>query len=446
LINLLHLSHEHKSEETDWIKGKIAGHVGKKKQFWMNHERHRETLDALYRDDANTPTQSGVTAANMLNNYNLINDYLNSRLDSKHKFETFVYFFLYRLVLINLSVEQTDVPMVFEVINDRGVRLRPYEILKGKLLGQIDKIELDSGNFNGIWEDCVSQVNRHKSEEIDVFFVYYLKAKFADTRAAGQRFDNDYHREMFKADLNEQLELDRNPAAVKKFLKNEFAYFTSLYSKIWSYASTRSNGFEAVNFNRLNEMDSQFMLIISACVVNDPDEENKINFIAAHVDRLFALLRLQRAYDSNEFNEAVFEISRNIRDKPISEIGLVFETKLKELLKLRSSGDVLEAFEFSQFKNTSINDIPSRFTRYFFARVDEFIAAGTKTGIKHPIEDLVFKTGAKTGFHIEHILSRNPESIASYGGDEERFNVDRNRLGGVLLMKGKDNISRVRTH
>ena len=33
--------------------------------------------------------------------------------------------------------------MVFEVINDRGIRLRPYEILKGKLLGQIDKTELD---------------------------------------------------------------------------------------------------------------------------------------------------------------------------------------------------------------------------------------------------------------------------------------------------------------
>jgi uncharacterized protein with ParB-like and HNH nuclease domain len=31
--------------------------------------------------------------------------------------------------MINLAVEQTEVPMVFEVINDRGVRLRPYEIL-----------------------------------------------------------------------------------------------------------------------------------------------------------------------------------------------------------------------------------------------------------------------------------------------------------------------------
>ena len=42
--------------------------------------------------------------------------------------------------------------MVFEVINDRGERLKPYEILKGKLLGQINKNELDQGDYTGLWE------------------------------------------------------------------------------------------------------------------------------------------------------------------------------------------------------------------------------------------------------------------------------------------------------
>jgi hypothetical protein len=55
---------------------------------------------------------SGISAANMVNNYELIGDYLDKRLIDKHSFETFVFYFLLRLVLINLSVEQTDVPMV----------------------------------------------------------------------------------------------------------------------------------------------------------------------------------------------------------------------------------------------------------------------------------------------------------------------------------------------
>ena len=60
---------------------------------------------------------------------------------------------------------------------------------------------------------------------------------------------------------------------------------------------------------------------------------------------------------------------------------------------------------------------------------------------KHPIHDLVTKTGAKTGFHVEHILAWNNENKRLFGGDEERFEQERNRLGGILLLKGKDNIS-----
>jgi len=60
---------------------------------------------------------------------------------------------------------------------------------------------------------------------------------------------------------------------------------------------------------------------------------------------------------------------------------------------------------------------------------------------KHPIDDLVTKTGAKTGFHVEHILSWNDENKELFNGDEERFEQERNRLGGILLLKGKDNIS-----
>ena len=57
------------------------------------------------------------------------------------------------VVIINLEVARTDVPMVFEVINDRGIRLQPYEILKGKLLGQIDKAEVDY--YADIWDSSL---------------------------------------------------------------------------------------------------------------------------------------------------------------------------------------------------------------------------------------------------------------------------------------------------
>ena len=137
----------------------------------------------------------------MVNNYEIISKYLNQQLESQHCFEMFVFYFLHRLVLINLAVEQTDVSMVFEVINDRGVRLRPYEILKGKLLGQIDKIELDKEDYNGLWERQADKINSFKEDQLDEFFRFYLKSKYSNTRSDGTQFDGDYHRAMFTSDM-----------------------------------------------------------------------------------------------------------------------------------------------------------------------------------------------------------------------------------------------------
>jgi hypothetical protein len=99
-----------------------------------------------------------------------------------------------------------------------------------------------------------------------------------------------------------------------------------------------------------------------------------------------------------------------------------------------------EPLSYAAFKQTGIN-LNTRFKRYFFARIDEFLAENMNLNPKHPIADLVTKTGAKAGFHVEHILSWNEENKALFNGEEERFEQERNRLGGILLLKGKDNIS-----
>jgi hypothetical protein len=443
LFKLLSKAKSLESKTYGWIERKIAGYSGTEHEFWMNHVKHRHVLKALMdgSDPSGINTSTGVTAANMVKNYQLISVELDSRLNSLHRFETFVHYFLFRLVLINLSVETTHVPMVFEVINDRGVRLKPYEILKGKLLGQIDKVELDSGKYNDLWECQLQAVNVFREDEIDNFFRYWLKAKFSDSKKAGQRFDGDYHREMLKADVNESLKLDHNPSEVKAFLNRDFKYFTNLYARLWKATEQINADYPAVYCNSLNELDSQFMLIISACTVNDPEEIQKINAVSAGLDRMFSLLQIQGGYDSNEFTSRLYDISIEIRGMPVADIPAIIERHLIAELAERRAIPISTAFGYPLFRQMSIDRLNTRFVRYLFGRVESLLAYGMKLQMKHPLRELVTLKGAKTGFHIEHILSRNAENLALFDGDEERFEQERNRLGGVLLLKGKDNIS-----
>lgn len=443
LIKLRHIATTVDSELKEWISSKIFGQTGFRKEFWMHHELHKAALAALFKGDSNLEgidTSTGITAVNMVNNYKLISSYLSQKLSNQHIFESFVFYFLKRLVLINLNVEQTDVPMIFEVINDRGVRLKPYEILKGKLLGQIEKEELQLLKLNELWEEQVSEVNKHKDDEIDNFFIYYLRSCFSNTIGEARNYDRDYHRIIFTPEVNNKLKLLHNPKEVKNFLLNEFKYFSNLYSKIYQYSTNLNDEFVHVYYNRLNEMDSQFLLILSACDLNDPEEDNKIKLISYNVDRLFSLLQLQRSYDSNDFSIMIYKINSEIRNKPLDNIREVFDKNLLQLLSDARGIQTTEVYSYGLFKDSGI-ELSKRFKRYFFARIEDFIAKNTRLNMKHSLYDLVANTGSVNGFHIEHILAQNEENKKHFNHDEELFERERNRLGGLLLLKGRDNIS-----
>ena len=266
LIKLRHMAQSLNSKLVGWLDTKIVGHAGYEQAFWMNHIGHKETQQALFEGALmkDVPADSGITTQNMVRNYQTISDYLDRTLQGEHQLETFVFYFLKRVVLINLAVEQTDVPMVFEVINDRGVRLRPHEILKGKLLGQIDKQELKQGNYHDLWETQAASINKYREDEFDGFFTFFLKAKFASTRKEGQRFDGDYHRTMFSDDMNQKLCLNHNPSGVKNFLKSEFSYFGYLYQKLLGAYETRNANQPHIYYNYLLLLDAPFHLVVSA--------------------------------------------------------------------------------------------------------------------------------------------------------------------------------------
>ena len=195
----------------------------------------------------------------------------------------------------------------------------------------------------------------------------------------------------------------------------------------------------SVFHTKLHQWDGVLLLGLAICQKNDRDEEKKIHQVAKELDRLFSLLRLQGAYDSNEFQEIIHRIADKIRDADIDSIRAIFDDELKRALEDKLSTRIDESLTYTLFKATGDNLNPT-FKRYFLARIEGFLAEHLQTRMRHSYRDLVTKTGSKNGFHIEHILSNNEEN-KSYFSDEEIFWNERNRLGGLLLLKGKDNIS-----
>ncbi len=435
-------------ELRDWLKAKIVGiGVGGKRQFWMAHSKREPLMQALFTGD--TPAadmiDDGITARHIIENYALIDKELSARLPTRHKLETFVYYFLCMVVIINLEVARTDVPMVFEVINDRGVRLQPYEILKGKLLGQIDKGEVN--DYADIWDASLHDLEARAEDEVDTFFRTYLRAHFADTRKQGQSFDGPYHRAIFDSPCEDALHLKRNAQGVKAFLKGPFQYYARLFLKVRRLGDDPNSAIpECYYSSQLNRMDGHVMLAVAVCGIADPEEDAKIRAVARAFDRAYVMLQLNRAYDSNQFQELLYTLHPLLRGCPSDDIERRVDERILAEINDRRNTNAASLLSYAQFKLVGYGDFNTRFLRYFLARIEAFIAAGLGSNLHDTLWNYVCGVGRGNAYHVEHILSRNDESRERFQGadgqpDEALFETERNRFGGLLLLKGQDNQS-----
>lgn len=179
---------------------------------------------------------------------------------------------------------------------------------------------------------------------------------------------------------------------------------------------------------------------MAACEINDAGEEEKINLIAKEFDRMYVVLRLNTAYDSNSFQELAYALNESLKGADPKDYRQIFNDKIKELIQEKKGIRNPAILDYNAFLKADYTNLDQRFLRYFLARIEKFITEESNREMLNDVDYISTKTGYKTGYHIEHILSRNEEN-KSYFRDDDDFENRRNQLGGLLLLKGCDNLS-----
>jgi len=414
-------------------KDKYKGNI-----FWIDNEKRGQVMQHLL-----TSPKAGyegvynhTTEENIINRYIDIDKYLENKKLTKDKLQAFIMYFLERLVLVELKIEKDDTPMVFEVINDRGVALKPFEILKGKLIGALDKDDTDK--YSELWE---TSLNRLRGIE-DAFFIDYLKGKFIFKKNADveKAINNEYHRYIFADNdiangLGFRKKDEHQLKNIKTFIEKNLVYYSELYERI------KSNGYEFLSYNYdINDLAGQYQNIIAACDVNDKLEQTKIEVISKEVDRIYMLLRLNGVWSSSDYTELQYNLNFELQNKAPEKYRDIFSNILIKVIKeTRNVSEVNSLLEYDKFALRGYEDIDRRPLRYFFARVEKYVCDHLGKEMENTVHYISTKTGHKTGYHIEHIISRNEEN-KDYFQSEEEFEFKRNKLGGLLLLFNMDNI------
>jgi hypothetical protein len=366
-------------------------------------------------------------------------------------------YLLDRVSIVEIRIErQENVAMIFEVVNDRGMGLRPYEILKGKLIGNLSGAKKEQAN--AIWTDLQElyfkaeiKNSTEKSLDLDLFFQTFFRAKFADTESEYEKFEGDYHYEMYRNDRVKRYFGDyQNKDLLFNRITADIKYFAELYLEIRT-----SYDHEHLIYNKLLDQNQQYLLIMSAVKLNDIERSQKIEGIAAKFDQFHTVLRLLDAYDSNSFQRLIYPLNKDVRDKSLAGIKPLFDAALitslvaENIIQEGQCADASQVFEFERFKG--IRNQWTNFSKYILMRIDRHLAhlLDKPSFVAEELDELEDRFNKNNlrryGMHLEHIYTQHDANRALFTTnshfDESAFQQKRNLLGMVLLLKDKQNLS-----
>lgn len=424
-----------------------------KKHFKISNKDRNEIIRKIFESEEIIDADiTNITQKNLKDNYIVVSKYFDKYFfDKEGKLDVIKYnYYIYNLTEKVLIIEQVikdkaDVAMIFETANDRGKELEPHEVLKGMLLGVLESDVKE--DCNTIWNEALKTFydKDGKYDDVDEFFRTYFRAKYVDNISQYVTFAGKYHRNLLS---NNKIikDLDRTtPKKIEQFIKNDFKYFYKLYLKIWKTAKNESNIYLTTNY--ANEQSSQFLLILSALKLNDPQEDDKISLVAKKIDQFYTVSRLIGHYWDKD-QKIIMELNKVIRNKSVVEIEEAFDKVMiayynSKSINITSFNDI---FQYDNFKNSRID---GRFTRIVLARVDNYLADLLNEQSFSKQEKIYFIANSGNspvnGFHIEHMFANEERIMNQFKDkndefDEKLFNEQRNRLGALILLKGNENL------
>ena len=465
LIKLYQISKEQKEVdpnikiyESSYIEDRVfeSGAFGDKK-FKIHNDNREKAFSAILNKTYKDFENADETQYRIIENYKFINDYLNDFFfDSEGnfnaiKFNYYLTYLLNRISIVEIEITSShNVAMIFEVVNDRGLGLKPFEILKGKFLGILDEKQKEGAN--NAWSKILDDHYKADSD-VDDFFKLYFRAKFAKSLAEYERMEHEYHYEAYKNKaIRTYLNEFKDKGKLYDFVTKELVYFSDLYLEL---ISTQNHRF--VLFNRMLDQKQQYLLIISAVKYNDPNKNNKVEWVAKKFDQMHVLLRLKNQYESSNFlPHYIIEICPKIREKGIDEIKAQFDKAVISRLEEHGSiqkdsctkiGDLFSTFSYQSLVHQNIN-----LSKYILLRVDETLSrimgrASLITDATIDLEYLFNRTNRRSyELHLEHMYAHNERNEVLFLNDEGEFDYYqfdnlRNQFGALLILKDQHNLS-----
>ena len=388
----------------------------------------KQCMEALYYGGEFDIKDKSETIQNIVERYNNIGDLFNESLHGK-ALPFFIEWLMYKVELIEIiAATNDDAYTVFETMNDRGLSLKPVEMLKGYLLSNIqDPIQRKTANT--LWKNRILELNDFDKEEDSNFVKTWFRAKFAISMRERKKHALNKDFERIGNEFHKWLREQQNKLKLKEsqdfidFIMKKFNIFSRYYLLIREAAEKFSPDFEYIYYNAQNNFTLQYPLILAPIKVEDEEETilKKIKLVSAFIDMFIARRVVNyRTLRYSSIQYTMFRLITEIRDLDLEELHKVLDLKIKDM---DETFDSVSKFKLHSQNRRFVHNLLSRMT--YFIEKESKIVSNFETYVSRQIEK---------PYEIEHIWGKKYEQHKDEFIIEEEFLDYRQFFGNLILL------------
>lgn len=355
---------------------------------------------------------------------------------TKSQLPMFIDYLLEKVEIIEISVpKESEAHKVFVTMNDRGLRLSPIDLLKGKILSQITDRD-QNRECHLCWSKILEKLRELGADDESDFFKTYFRAQWAETIRGKTKelepkdydtISESYHR--WFDDNTTKMGIISSDSYVS-FVNDILKKYSDIYAFVRNTEKALTPGFEHIYYNSCRNFSHQTMILLSAASKDDLEStwKSKIKIVSEYIDFLLTTRTIEgknNRYDA--MKELSFNLAKELRGKDKAQLlSLVQQKWDADKTALEKIGDV----EYKKADRSEILFLLARIAVY----IENKVELQTKTGF---VEFWRRDRSGKT-FDIEHLLKENytPNTLPSADlfADSQDYGKLRNNLGALILL------------
>lgn len=388
-----------------------------------------ECMESLYKQNQYNSTDKGESVQNIINRYQDIEELFPEELKNE-KLVFFIDWLIENVVFVEiLTNSDDDAYTIFETMNDRGLNLSSTEMLKGYILSNIETDEKKI-EANKLWKDQILKIEQVNNDD-SYFFQSWLRGKYATSqreRKKGsekkdfEKIANRFHN--WVRDNKETLGL-QDKTSFYNFIKRDFMFYSNLFIKISNASKTYNKELRHIFYIEQLGFASSFYytMLIASITINDDEQtiNSKLDCIARFMEIFYIFRKINRRTTSySAISYTMFEITKDIRNKSLSEIIEILKEKTNNLDE-----------DLSGIQTYGLETQNKKYVRYILARITNHIE--TKSGMTSSFENYLTQKIEKP-YEIEHIWANKIEYQSTEFSEQTQFEEWRNKIGALVLI------------